>query len=70
MCIDSEQKAFAQYILDLGNWNLFKKEFNEIKLPKDTISSGNLTEEIFRVSGKSKFRFNEETRYFAFAQQR
>ena len=47
MQVDPEQEAFAKYILELGNGNLPKNELNEIELPEDIISSGNLIEEVF-----------------------
>ena len=47
MRIDPEQEKFAKCIVELGNENLPKTEFNEIELPEDIISSGNLIEEVF-----------------------
>jgi len=42
--VDPEQEAFTKYILDLGNGNPHKNDFDEIKLTEDITSSGSLIE--------------------------
>jgi hypothetical protein len=74
MRVDPEQEAIAKYTLELGNGNLTKNELNEIELPEDMISSGNLTEEVFgECLSKQSFDLMKDRvylRYFSFNQQR
>ena len=47
MCRDQEREAFAKLILDKGNRNLSKNDFNEVDLPEDMNFNRNFNEEVF-----------------------
>ena len=71
MWVGPEQEASAKYILQLGNGNHLKNELNEIELPEDIISIGNLIEEVFRESlSKQNLRLMKDRVIFSFNQQR
>lgn len=47
MRVDPEQRDFAEYLLKIGNGELPVNTMDEVELPEDILSNGNLIDEVF-----------------------
>lgn len=47
MRVDPEQRDFAEYLLKIGNGELPVNTMDEVELPEDIMSNGNLIDEVF-----------------------
>ena len=47
MRVDPEQRNFAKYLLKFENGELTANTMDEVELPEDILSSGNIIDEIF-----------------------
>ena len=47
MRVDLKERDFAEYLLKVGNGDLPVSAMDEIDLPEDILSNGNLIEEVF-----------------------